>query len=110
MTTDEEVAAVKLELEEFLGALRAALDEAESKAWDSLSRYKFQMFGYWSAWWVKLNRLGKFNRANPFRDLVVHGRAVCSGHEIESPIPACECGMDDVTSKTCPQHKGLVDA
>ena len=25
------------------------LDEAERKAWDSLGRYKFQMFGYWNA-------------------------------------------------------------
>ena len=26
--------------------LKADLDEAEEKAWDSLARYKFQMFGY----------------------------------------------------------------
>ena len=26
--------------------LRAEMDEAEHKAWDSLARYKFQMFGY----------------------------------------------------------------
>lgn len=58
------------ELEEFRQIFRSALDEAETKAWDSLSRYKFQMFGYWSAWWVKLNRLGKFNRPNPWRRLV----------------------------------------
>lgn len=32
------------------------LDEAEAKAWDSLSRYKFQMFGYWAGIWVHLNR------------------------------------------------------
>ena len=29
--------------------LAAELDEAESKATDALSRYKFQMFGYWAA-------------------------------------------------------------
>ena len=34
------------------------LDEAEAKAWDSLGRYKFQMFGYWAAIWVYLNRIG----------------------------------------------------
>lgn len=46
------------------------LQQAEKKAWDSLSRYKFQMFGYWAAIWVHLNRIGKFNKPNPFRDIV----------------------------------------
>ena len=27
--------------------LKAGLDEAEEKAWDSLARYKFQMLGFW---------------------------------------------------------------
>lgn len=44
--------------------------EAERKAWDSLARYKFWMFGYHAADWVKLNRLGGFNRPNPFLALV----------------------------------------
>ena len=46
------------------------LDEAERKAWDSLARYKFQMFGYWAAIWVHTNRTGDFRRRNPFTDLV----------------------------------------
>ena len=50
--------------------LRADLAEAEEKAWDSLARYKFQMFGYWSAIWVHLNRVGRFGRPNPWRELV----------------------------------------
>ncbi len=50
--------------------LEHELAEAERKAWDSLSRYKFQMFGYWAAIWVHLNRIGGFNRANPWRELV----------------------------------------
>jgi hypothetical protein len=50
--------------------LRAEMDEAEAKAWDSLSRYKFQMFGYWAAIWVHLNRIGGFKRPNPWKDLV----------------------------------------
>jgi hypothetical protein len=37
--------------------LNKELDEAERKAWDSLARYKFQMFGYWAAIFVHLNRL-----------------------------------------------------
>lgn len=55
-------------------ALLHHLDEAEQKAWLSLCRYKFQMFGYWAAIWVHLNRIGKFRRANPFRDLVTSAR------------------------------------
>ncbi len=50
--------------------LKADLDEAELKAWDSLSRYKFQMFGYWAAIWVHLNRITGENRSNPWRELV----------------------------------------
>jgi hypothetical protein len=50
--------------------LLADLMEAEAKAIDALSRYKFQMFGYWAAIWVHLNRIGNFKRPNPFRDFV----------------------------------------
>ena len=46
------------------------LDVAEQKAWDSLARYKFQMFGYWAAIWVHLNRIGNFRRPNPWAGLV----------------------------------------
>ncbi len=55
--------------------LSAELDEAEKKAWDSLARYKFQMFGYWAAIWVHVNRLGGFKRPNPFSGLVAAARA-----------------------------------
>lgn len=50
------------------------LDEAECKAWDALSRYKFQMFGYWAAIWVHLNRISGENRPNPWRELVMKAR------------------------------------
>ena len=43
---------------------------AQAKADDSLSRYKFQMFGYWAAIWVHLNRIGEFKQPNPWSDLV----------------------------------------
>lgn len=58
--------------------LRAELDEAEAKAWDSLGRYKFQMFGYWAAIWVHLNRLGGFKRPNPWKEIVktAQGRSI----------------------------------
>jgi hypothetical protein len=50
--------------------LRHELHEAEVKAWDSLSRYKFQMFGYWAAIWVHLNRIGNFKKPNPWKSIV----------------------------------------
>jgi len=50
--------------------LVAALDEAEEKAWDSLARYKFQMFGYWASIWVHLNRISGLRLANPWGGIV----------------------------------------
>lgn len=52
--------------------LRAELALAERRAWDSLGKYKFQMFGYWAAIWVHINRIGGFKQPNPWRGLV-HG-------------------------------------
>lgn len=51
------------------------LDEAERKAWDALSRYKFWMFGYWSAIWVHLNRVSGAKRCNPWKSLVMAARS-----------------------------------
>jgi hypothetical protein len=56
-------------------ALAEELGVAEAKAWDSLARYKFQMFGYWAAIWVHLNRIGGFKRRNPWSGLVRQARA-----------------------------------
>ena len=56
--------------------LLAKLDESEFKALDSLSRYKFEMFGYWSSTWVKYNQLAfemgiiDKKRPNPFKQFV----------------------------------------
>lgn len=55
--------------------LESELAEAEKKAWDSLGRYKFQMFGYWAAIWVHLNRIGGFKKKNPWRGLVKSAKA-----------------------------------
>jgi len=54
--------------------LKAELTEAETKAWNALARYKFQMFGYWAAIWVHLNRIGGFKLPNPFKEAVVLAR------------------------------------
>lgn len=56
------------------------LEEAEQKAWGSLARYKFQMFGYWAAIWVHLNRIGKFNRPNPWTSLVRLSKEKVTSH------------------------------
>ena len=52
--------------------------EAERKAWDSLGRYKFEMFGYWASAWVKYNHLmAKEDKLpNPFKSLVHEARKV----------------------------------
>lgn len=47
-----------------------ALYEAECKAWAALARYKFNMFGYWSAIWVHLNHLSGMKLPNPWKKLV----------------------------------------
>jgi len=51
-------------------ALISELNEAETKAIDSLSRYKFAMFGYWAGIWVHLNRITGQHKPNPFNKLV----------------------------------------
>jgi len=37
--------------------LKTHIEEAEKKAIESLSRYKFVMFGYWTGVWVHLNQI-----------------------------------------------------
>lgn len=69
-----------------IAELAHELDEAERKAWDSLGRYKFWMFGYWAAIWVHLNRIGHFKRPNPWRPLVDVARA--RQPLVRHPIPA----------------------
>lgn len=50
--------------------------DAEVKAWKSLAGYKFYMFGYWAAAWVKYNQLlpKELRDKSPFRDLVDMGK------------------------------------
>jgi hypothetical protein len=50
--------------------------DAERKAWDSLARYKFFMFGYWAGAWVKYNALmpKEEKLPNPFKALVLLAR------------------------------------
>lgn len=50
--------------------------QAKIKALDSLSRYKFIMFGYHAALWVTLNKLEGSPDHNPFSALVNLARAI----------------------------------
>jgi len=54
--------------------LMAEMRMAEAKAFDSLGRYKFEMFGYWAAIWVHLNKVGGFHLPNPFKGFVLLAR------------------------------------
>lgn len=65
--------------------LRADLVQAETKAWDSLARYKFFMFGYHAADVVKLRRLLRL-RGNPFKALVDLARAERGTVDAESLV------------------------
>lgn len=66
------------EVHQAMGAtLAAGMTEAEAKAWESLAKYKFWMFGYHAAQWVLLNRVSGQRRPNPWRDLV----RFASGHQ-----------------------------
>jgi len=46
------------------------LSAKETAAWDSLSKYKFIMFGYHAAIWVTLNRIHRCHQRNPFLGVV----------------------------------------
>lgn len=56
--------------------LEAELVDAERKAWDSLARWKFWMFGYWAAYAVKLKRQLGRGREPFFKPLVLLARRV----------------------------------
>lgn len=44
----------------------AAMQDAERKAWEALSGYKFWMFGYHAGRWINYNNLLVERRPNPF--------------------------------------------
>ena len=79
-----------------LRQLAHQLHRAESEAWKSLPSYKFQMFGYWCGIWVRLNRIGDFNRPNPFRPAVELARNITAGQHFsgtqQMPGPTVDPG------------------
>lgn len=82
-------------MDELETKLADAMTEAEHKAWDSLARYKFQMFGYWAAIWVHLNRISGAKRSNPFRLLVANAREAIGPHHAQND---CELLSSPITS------------
>ena len=46
------------------------MKDAETKAWEALSGYKFWMFGYHAARWVTYNRLLDKPLPSPFKAVV----------------------------------------
>ncbi len=56
--------------------LKEKKEEAFENAIDSLARYKFMMFGYWSAIWVHLNSMDSPPESNPFRGIIEAARSI----------------------------------
>lgn len=60
----------------YLDKLRQEMAEAEYRAWDSLARYKFVMFGYWAGIWVHLNRISGLKQLNPWHSIVDYAKTI----------------------------------
>lgn len=55
---------------EYRTAIQMKMAEAEQKAWESLSGYKFIMFGYHASRWVNYRELLQEHTPSPFTELV----------------------------------------
>ena len=75
-------------MSEHRGRVIAALVDAEGKAWEALSGYKFWMFGYHAARWVNYNMLlARHERLrSPFRPLVHLASAKVEKMEDDRPV------------------------
>jgi hypothetical protein len=67
--------------------LYASMAEAEVKAWEALSGYKFWMFGYHAARWVNYNALLPRSQRlrSPFKALVTLGREMVDQAQVSVP-------------------------
>lgn len=86
--------------EQIATELQVYLDDAERKAWDALSRYKFQMFGYWASVWVHLNRVSQAGRPNPWRGLVQAARDKGAGLDMAT-CRVCGCTEEESCEDGC---------
>lgn len=75
MLTEEEQ---NLVVDRIAAAIESEMMDAEVKAIDALSRYKFVMFGYWAGIWVHLNRISGKKHPNPFKRLVREAQSMKS--------------------------------
>ena len=57
-------------IEEALERINNTLNEAEARAFESLAKYKFQMFGYWASAHQHLARTVSRNHNTPFAELI----------------------------------------
>jgi len=89
--------------------LQAELTEAEKKAFDSLARYKFVMFGYWAGVWVHLNRLQETPSPNPFRELVNLARTPDQIKEGSVFIEQRSYYIRTCKNPRCPQTDGVFE-
>lgn len=66
-----------LDLNDTIGQVLDQMQDAEAKAWEALSGYKFWMFGYHAGRWVNYNRLlpNAERKPSPFKDAVVLARS-----------------------------------
>lgn len=84
--------------------LQIELNEAESKAIDALSRYKFTMFGYWAGIWVHLNKIEGNKRPNPFKGFVVLAKAERKNKDNKKCADlSCDCDLV-ATGSWPPKH------
>jgi len=76
MARDQRIPPSQTEIVETYNRVIDAMDEAKRKAWASLAGYKFWIFGYHAAAWVKANRLlpNPAKHPNPFKKLVLMAR------------------------------------
>jgi len=63
-----------LEVADYERKIREMMLDAERKAWEALSGYKFWMFGYHCGRWVNYNNLLLKPEPNPFKDAVTLAR------------------------------------
>ncbi len=67
-----------------IGIVRQEWNDAVEKAFDALSRYKFEMFGYWASKAVSygqlIEKMGHPKPASPFKGLVIAARQEQTRH------------------------------
>jgi hypothetical protein len=76
----------------FISMIKAEREISKNKALDALSRYKFWMFGYHAAAWVKYNQLLPMahQEESPFSPLVKSARDIINEPKRIAYLKKCE--------------------